>query len=83
MTLLNPGLELNLLLVLGLTNLITITLVWLSCRCRLGNGLFNRLMERGFYKKFYNLGHCYYWWLFIASVLLHATLAIDLFLIPL
>lgn len=80
MPLLDPALELGLLRYLGLTNVIFIALVWLSCRCRLGS-FGQRLMERGWYRKFYNW-HCWYWWAFILSVLIHATFAIDLFGLP-
>ncbi|MBS3108486.1 hypothetical protein J4409_01310 [Candidatus Woesearchaeota archaeon] len=43
---------------------------------------FVRLIERSrLYEKFYNY-HCYYWWIFIISVILHATLALYAYGIP-
>ena len=82
MALVDPALGAKLAYALGITNIIGIALVLLSCRCMAGKRLFNFLWKFGWYKKFYNL-HCYYWWLFIASVLLHAVLAIDTYGNPL
>ncbi len=74
MALIDPVLGLRLIFILGITNIIGLLLVLLSCRC-IGSA---RLFRHGWYKKFYNL-HCYFWLLFIGSVLLHTTLAFLVF----
>ncbi len=78
MTLLDPALELRLIFIFGILNILGIALVLLSCRC-----LFARLInpKNRIAMKFYNL-HCYYWILFIISVLAHALLAFDLLGVP-
>ncbi|MBS3057095.1 MAG: hypothetical protein J4415_00535 [Candidatus Diapherotrites archaeon] len=78
MTLFDPQLELRLIFVFGILNIVGIALVLLSCRC-----LFARLInpKSSIMMKFYNL-HCYYWLLFLISVLAHALIAFDLLGIP-
>jgi len=65
--------------VLGITNIIGIFLVLLSCRCI--PGLAMRLTQNQKYMSFYRY-HCYYWWFFLGSVAMHAILAIVAFGIP-
>ena len=72
----NPLLAVKLTYVLGWTNIIGLLLVLLSCRCVIALPL--KWRESKAYLKFYNY-HCYYWWLFIISVLLHAIIAIVAF----
>jgi len=67
--------------ILGITNIISLILVWFTCRCTLGRKLTNKLWNYEWYKKLYNL-HCYFWWIFIGSVIIHAILAILVFGIP-
>ena len=78
MTLFDPQLELRLIFIFGILNVVGIALVLLSCRC-----LFGRVInpKSRIMMKFYNM-HCYYWLLFIISVLAHALLAFDLLGIP-
>jgi hypothetical protein len=63
--------------VLGWTNIIGLLLVILSCRCVM-NIKPEMLTKSKLYIAFYRY-HCYYWWLFIISVLAHAILAITAF----
>ncbi len=60
---------------LGISNIIGLLLVLISCRCTLR---INKLQESKLFMKLYQY-HCYYWWFFIISVLLHALLAIIAF----
>jgi hypothetical protein len=76
------SLGVKLVYVLGITNIIGLLLILLSCRCTAGRRIVGRLWRYGWYKKFYNK-HCYYWWFFIASVLLHTATALLVFGSPL
>ena len=71
----------RLVFVLGITNLIGLLLVLLSCRCMMATFV-NKLWKYDWYKRFY-AHHCYYWWFFILSVLAHAILAFYIFGNPL
>lgn len=62
---------------LGFTNLLGLLLVLFSCRCIMGINP-ERLSKSRLYMAFYKY-HCYYWWLFIISVALHAVIAITAF----
>lgn len=66
----------KLVYVLGIVNLTGLALVLFTCRCTLGR--FSKLWNIKWYQKFYNL-HCYYWWIFLISVFLHATLALIVY----
>lgn len=61
--------------VLGWTNIIGLILVLFSCRCIM-NLKAEKLSRSKIYTKFYKY-HCYYWWFFIISVLVHAIVAIS------
>jgi len=63
--------------ILGLANILGLLLVLFSCRCIM-NIKPERLSKSKLYTNFYKY-HCYYWWFFIISVLLHAILAITAF----
>jgi hypothetical protein len=63
---------------LGIINLVTGLLVFFSCRCLPGSKIFGGLMKRPWYQKFFKL-HCYIWWVFWASVIVHAIFAIVYF----
>ncbi|HLC99020.1 MAG TPA: hypothetical protein VJC00_03375 [Candidatus Nanoarchaeia archaeon] len=78
---LDTQLGVQILFTLGITNVIFLLLVASSCRCMGMHNLTRRFMNYSWYLKFYNK-HCYYWYGFFISVLLHATLAIYLFGIP-
>ena len=65
--------------ILGITNILSILLVFLSCRCLIGIKFVNKMWQKyNWYKKFYSK-HCYFWWIFIISVLLHAIFAFIIF----
>lgn len=68
----------QILFVLGLTNLLFLILVALSCRCLAMNRLTDHWLNHKSYQKFYSY-HCYYWYGFILSVLTHTTIALWLF----
>jgi hypothetical protein len=67
-------LAIKIVYLLGWTNIVGLVLVLLSCRCILGFKA-TTLSESKLYMKFYKY-HCYYWWFFIASVMIHAIFAI-------
>ncbi|MBS3118502.1 hypothetical protein J4417_02355 [Candidatus Woesearchaeota archaeon] len=71
----------KLVFILGITNLISLVLVSLSCRCMLNHHFSKKLWASPFYQKFYSY-HCWYWKIFFASVLLHAALALYTYGIP-
>ena len=66
------------LMVTGYLNLIFFILIILTCRCigfwRLTKGL----MKYKWFQKIYSW-HCWYWYIFILSVLLHAVTSFLLF----
>jgi len=78
---LDPQLGLQLILGLGIINVILVLMVFFSCRCMLGKRFSDMLMKSGIYKKFYSK-HCYYWWLLFLGVILHAVLAFIVFINP-
>ena len=67
----------QIIFLLGWTNILGLTLIFLSCRCIAGSPAKN-LLKYKWFKIFYKF-HCYYWWFFISSVLLHAILAFKTF----
>ena len=68
--------------ILGITNVVSIIMVMFSCRCVMNKTYFINLINRSkVYGKFYNY-HCYYWWIFIISVILHAAFALYVYGIP-
>lgn len=81
MPFIDPSLGLKLVFILGVINIAGLLLVFFSCRCLMGRKFAERLWKHGFYKKFYNY-HCYFWWIFMISVLLHTAVAFLTFGIP-
>lgn len=79
MVLFDPVTDARLSFIFGLTNLIGLALVFLSCRCIVK--LPGRLLEHGWYRKFYG-PHCYYWWFFFVSVAMHAIFALTVYGVP-
>ena len=65
---------------LGIINIVSGLLVFMSCRCTPGSRLVMRLtgslMKYEVYRRFYGL-HCYIWWIFWVSVMVHAVFAIG------
>lgn len=78
MALIDPGLGIKLVFILGIINILSILLVFFSCRCMAGIKLVNKMLQYEWYKKYYSK-HCYYWWIFVISVLLHTILAFLIF----
>ncbi len=66
---------------LGLVNAVTASLLLFTCRCVPGLKLGGRLMKYQWFKRFYKY-HCYLWWVFWPSVIVHAILAISFLGIP-
>jgi hypothetical protein len=68
----------QILFIAGITNIIFLLFVLFSCRCmgiwKFGKNWFNNKK----FQKFYSF-HCYYWYGFIISVLIHTILAFYLF----
>ena len=65
--------------ILGIINVISILFVFLSRRCLIGTKFINNMWQKhNWYKKFYSK-HCYFWRIFMVSVLLHAVLAFIIF----
>ncbi len=74
----SPELALKVVFAAGITNIVFLLLVLLSCRCMGITPIINRFMGNKNFQRFYSK-HCYYWWLFIASVLVHTFMALYLF----
>jgi hypothetical protein len=82
MALLDIALGVKMVYVLGVTNVIGLLLVLLSCRCiPMIGSLTAGLTKSKFYQSFYKY-HCYYWMFFIISVILHAIVALLSFGFP-
>jgi len=64
----------QILFIAGITNIIFLVMVLLSCRCM----VFSKYTQKLLSSKL-NKYHCWYWWGFIASVLVHTVLAFYLF----
>jgi len=67
--------------ILGITNVLSLLAVRLTCRCMGSSKLTSGLFKYKWYQKLYR-SHCIYWWIFIISVIIHATFAIMLIEIP-
>ena len=63
--------------VLGILNLVSGLLVFFSCRCLPGSKLAHGWMQKRGYQRFYRY-HCYYWWIFWISVIVHAVFGLAL-----
>ncbi len=74
--------NIKVLYLLGISNLVFLVLVFLTCRCVMGRQLFEFLWKRPWYQKVFNY-HCYLWWGFFLSVLAHTLIAFGLFGNPL
>lgn len=75
MNVIDPLLATRLIIVLGIVNLVSGTLIFFSCRCLPGSKLGGKLMKHPAYQRFYKY-HCYIWRVFWSSVMIHAILAI-------
>lgn len=62
----------------GITNIVSIVLIYFSCRCLVQPKIFQKLLTYNWYRWFYKQ-HCWLWWIFFVSVILHTFLAFILF----
>ena len=70
---LDPLLAARIVFILGITNIIGLALVFISCRCILGwrpQALQNSKLFMAIYRR-----HCWYWRFFLLSVLAHTVFA--------
>lgn len=70
-----------LIYILGIVNLVLGSLIFFTCRCIPGWKLTSGLMQYQAYKRFFR-AHCYLWWIFWPSVIVHAIVAIIYFGTP-
>ena len=63
--------------ILGIVNLVTGLMVFFTCRCLPGSRIGHSWMQHAQYKRFYKY-HCYYWWAFWTSVIVHAIFGLGL-----
>ncbi|MDP2729946.1 MAG: hypothetical protein Q8O55_05640 [Dehalococcoidales bacterium] len=75
MNIFDPVLMTRLVIILGIVNLSAGVLIFFSCRCLGGAKLGSKLMKYRTYKGFYKY-HCYLWWIFWPSVMIHGLLAV-------
>lgn len=71
----------RLIFILGIINLVSGVLVVFTCRCIPGLRIASTLMQNVTYKQFYKY-HCYIWWIFWISVIVHAIFAIGFMGVP-
>ncbi|PIS05468.1 MAG: hypothetical protein COT81_01050 [Candidatus Buchananbacteria bacterium CG10_big_fil_rev_8_21_14_0_10_42_9] len=74
---LDPNLAAKIVFIAGLTNIFFLILIFFSCRCLSGK-LIAPLMAKPWFRKFYQW-HCWYWWGFFISVLIHSILALYVY----
>jgi len=74
----DPGVAIKILKALGYTNLLFLLLTFFSCRCLAGRKLTKWLVQYDWYRKFYKW-HCWFWWGFYVSVIIHSLIAWYLF----
>jgi hypothetical protein len=71
--------------ILGIINLVSGMLIFMSCRCTPGSRIVTRLtgnlMQYSAYKRFFSY-HCYFWWILLPSVIAHAIFAFAIIGIP-
>lgn len=71
----------RIIFIFSITNVILLTLLFLSCRCLPGFKFAHGLMQNKSYLKFYKF-HVYIWLLLFISVVIHAVFAIGFMGIP-
>jgi len=62
----------------GITNIIFLLLTFFSCRCLMGPKLSRWFAQRDWFRRLYKY-HCFFWWGFFLSVIIHTILAFYLF----
>lgn len=75
------SIALRLIIILGILSILSVLLIFLSCRCIPGRKLTRNLMNNEKYKRFFKT-HCSIWWAFWAFVIVHAIIAIVYFGVP-
>ncbi|MFQ5406134.1 MAG: hypothetical protein ACE5DI_03190 [Candidatus Micrarchaeia archaeon] len=78
MALVDPVFGIKIVILLGFANVFFMLLILATCRCTVAFDFAKGLLDRSWFKRLY-AWHCYYWYAFILSVLLHAVLALDLY----
>jgi hypothetical protein len=71
----------RLVFILGIVNLVSAVLIFSSCRCIPGLAITGNLMKSAAYRRYYKY-HCYIWWIFLPSVVVHTILAFAYFGVP-
>jgi hypothetical protein len=71
----------RLVFALGVVNFLTLSALFLSCRCMGVRKPFSRMLRVKAFARFYKL-HCYYWYILFGSVVAHLTIAIKVLGIP-
>ena len=71
----------RLIFFLGMLNIVSGVAVLITCRCIGVSSISGRLMRYSWFQRFYSL-HCYIWWIFWISVIIHAIFAIGVSGIP-
>jgi hypothetical protein len=66
----------RLIFILGVLNLVLGVAVFFTCRCLPGSRIGARLTRYGAYRRLFK-GHCYMWWAFWPSVIVHSVFAIG------
>ena len=65
----------RIIFITAIVNIVTILLIYLSCRCLPTSRLGKNWMKNITFKNFYKF-HCYLWWIFGISVVIHVVFAI-------
>lgn len=68
----------HLIFALGIVNLVSGVLVLFTCRCIPAMKITGKLMQHKFYSRIYKY-HCWIWWIFWVSVIIHAVFAVGLY----
>ncbi len=71
----------RLVFILGITNLLLVSSIFVSCRCILGSAAGARLMKMGWYASL-SRHHCHLWYLLGVSMTLHIIIAVYLLGFP-
>ncbi|OHA53075.1 MAG: hypothetical protein A2991_00935 [Candidatus Terrybacteria bacterium RIFCSPLOWO2_01_FULL_58_14] len=74
----DPALMGKLVYLLGISNLLGLGIVFITCRCFPGMRWLKPFWGAKWYQKLYRT-HCWWWYFFLLSVLLHAVFAIVLY----
>ena len=71
----------RLVVILGIVNVVMALSIVLTCRCIPGLKITGNLMQYTAYRRFYKY-HCYLWWVFWPSVIVHSILVIVFLGLP-